>query len=77
MNIKDRIYKAIGEFVESHTYKQEAIYLSSADYKELHTEAASTELGRSFLIGDYGNDMNFCDLSVHIHPDDRKDIVIC
>lgn len=77
LDIKDRIYSAIAKFVESHNYEQSFIYLSRRDYALLHSEAESTVLGRSFLIGGYGTDMNFCDLEVRIHPDDREDIFIC
>ena len=77
LDIKDRIYKAIAEFVESHSFEQSIIYLSMTDYALLHSEAESTVLGRSFLIGHYGSDMRFCDLEVKIHPNDCSDIVIC
>lgn len=76
VNIKDRIYEAIAEFVGSHDYEQSVIHLSSTDYGLLHFEATSTEVGRSFLIGDYGTDMRFCDLEVKMRFDDRGDIVI-
>ena len=77
INIKDKIYEAIAKFVETHNYEQSAIYLSRIDYGLLHSEAESTVLGRSFLIGEYGTDMRFCDLEVKIHPDKRNDICIC
>ena len=70
MNIKDRIYKAINDFVLSHSTEQSTICLSEYDYKELHSEAESTALGRSFLVGDYGTDMKFCNLDVRIHNED-------
>lgn len=78
MNIKDRIYRAIHKFTLSHAYKQSVIWLFPADFEELHSEVRSTSLGRSFLIGSYGNDLKFCDLDVRIGENEGFDgILIC
>ncbi|KKL96731.1 hypothetical protein LCGC14_1841580 [marine sediment metagenome] len=66
-SLKEKISEAIANFVLSHDYKQSCIYLNAIDYKKLHDEAEGTELGRSFLIGEYGSDMCFWNLAVRIH----------
>lgn len=70
LDIKDRIFEAIAEFAKTHSYVQSVIYLSKLDYKELLSEARSTELGRAFTA----NGMKFCQLDVKVHG--RDEIVI-
>lgn len=74
MDIHDRITEAISLYIERNSANQSRIHLSSNDYKELHREAGSTELGRSFLVGKYGSDMCYCNMPVSIHI--GKDIKI-
>ena len=60
LDIQDRIFEAIVEYVENSNNVQSKIFLPRRDYDLLHKQARSTVLGRIFSSGG----LFFCTLEV-------------